>query len=144
MSEQINLRRYRRLERRAVATFGVASTSARVNPHEFLSAGAECQRQWEREVNEINGIAFAGMPGSFPGRNEGEPFHVRCGLNLSFLLLAPEPPPGAARLLVYTASRACGSMYQWEWSVASSHKRHLWDEQRRISLNLWLIYIYIS
>lgn len=28
------------------------------------------------------------MPGSFPGRTEGEPFHVRCGLNLPPFLFA--------------------------------------------------------
>lgn len=120
------------------------SESSRISQHR------RWMRQWKREINEINGIAFAGMPGSFPGRNEGEPFHVRCGLNLLLLLLAPELSPGAARPLVYTVSRACGPMYQWERSVASSHgwkspSRWTATDQSQFVINVpYIWYTYIS
>jgi len=37
-------------------------------------------------------MAFAGMPSSFPERNEGELFPARCGLNLPPFLFAPAQP----------------------------------------------------
>lgn len=87
LKDELNLRRVRRRQRRH-SPFPASRRLPRSPPQR-----RRWMRQWEREVNEINGIAFVGMPGSFPGRNEGEPFHVCCGLNLPPLLLAP---PGTA------------------------------------------------
>lgn len=104
-------------------------------------------RQCVREVNEINGIAFAGMPGSFPGRNEGEPFHVCCGLNLPPPPLAPEPPPGAARSLARSFTplleHAGRCINENDRLLLPAAGRHLRDEQRRINLlsdpSTWII-----
>jgi len=86
---------------------GVARTSAFSSaPLASLASLRWMRPRWERETNEINGMAFAGMPASFPERNEGELFPARCGLNLPPFLFAPAQPSVLRRLLVWVAPRA--------------------------------------
>lgn len=75
----------------------------------FLSpfaAMAMASSETEGRHDGMGSTAFAGMPGSFPGRNEGEPFHVRVAVLIS-ITFSSRPATATSRRhsLVYATAR---------------------------------------
>lgn len=70
------------------------------------------------------------MPGSFPGRNEGEPFHVRVAVLIS-ITFSSRPATSRRRSLVYAARRVHAGCDVSMRKIGSSFPR-LKGEQWRI------------